>query len=230
MISGFSDKYIGITLIFVFEDNQWKKVEKRDYLLRNNTKADIKCGIKRIVSRMERKFAGTHCKYIGIHDVFDVLSPLKEGALLGFSSYRTYKNLEKSKTLTRTSKYFAINKSQHESIDGFYLAEFVFFIGKPETYKNRRAVVINVLVQATDSSKIRSNVNKLCRSKDFLGRVEKYLLDRDTVESCITYIGLRNIKYLPERIKSNNCFAAVYREYQNIADVKKMTYRLQDLV
>ena len=206
-------EFIGVNLLFAEEDDKTVIGHLISFILhRHKTFTEIQSKCK----NMAKKYITTQKKnkikvrYLGIEDVFGIVGPIENGALLGKASYFEYDTLSKAKSLIEKPESFYCNYEFNK-----YLAEAIF------TAKDDQGlftISCLALIEEKVSSEAVEKAIKTIKSKKFRGKVRR--LDNETLNN-LTFIGLRSLEDISSKDLMKEPFRWLYSEFTDIKELKE---------
>jgi len=220
-------RYLGITLTFAthFEGNLC--IEKPSFLVRESNLTDTinkanKIGKRKSWGQFNKQ--NNFIKYLGLDDVFGVVGPIGDGAMMGQTSKFSYKNLERAKRLmSRYGEFSMDQKGCDPAVDGNYLVEFIYFLGHPAPYKSRRALVCLGVVNSLQKDQVVKRSIELAESTKFKRKITLLDYGEKFCSDLLVFVGVSDVRPIYEKLRVGNCFDIGYREIKNFSAIKQVT-------
>ena len=219
-----NDFYVGISLIFLCRKNNDLIVEKRSFVVSSKNLTEIKRKASELGEKIEKLLKPSKGVYLGINDIFEITGPLREGCILGRTTFWSYKNINKALTLFKKEREYGILKGLSVSQSRQFIAQMIYFINTPQ-HDFKRTISCYVLVNPTNRFKIKDKINKLGQSEHLRNKLQCILLRYEpNIRGNIIFIGVADINYVYEKVKRNNCFDMVYKKISSLSSAKELVF------
>ncbi len=128
-----NEHYVGASLLFAKREDQILEAILKSYVLKSNTYQEAIEEAKAIGAKQNiyRKF-----EYIGIEDVFRVVGPIEDGALLGRMTIWE-QTLQNAKDLVLEPDKFTFSTQLNGFSGKWYLATPIYFVQAEDTEDSR---------------------------------------------------------------------------------------------
>lgn len=217
------NKYVGITLIFVYPEGLFYEAVKRSYLIKPEGLNDIYKIAKNLGSNHEQVMKKEKCRYVGLYDIFSIYGKLTHGCILGHTTYWSYKSINKAIRLTKKDNKLGIFVQKFFTAEKCYIAKLIYFFESENNYKSNRTIIFSVLIKSLEKSQIIHNAKFLAQSPRFLQMLKKILLRfEDNMVDQLQFIGFADIQYVPDKVKKGNCFEVYFKNYKNLSSIRKL--------
>lgn len=218
--------YVGITLLFAKKVGFSYEAQKMDYLIRARSSHDIEEVARRIAHSRIARLAGGHSKsyiYLGLYDAFSIVGPIGEGMILGFTPTKSCRTLKAAASILQRRK----RKKSYLSMVSppFYLADLVFYVGKPTPYNLRMAFECFVPVKANSAAQAKRRVRQLIGSHSFRRRLKIFLGQSFSLKGLV-FLGTSNVVRVVEGIETEKCYHMSVKRFSSLASIRRLMPRV----
>ncbi|WP_089726412.1 hypothetical protein [Candidatus Thiosymbion oneisti] len=216
------ENYIGVNLLFANRQSSALNAILNSYVLNSENYKDTIDETSRIANKVNifnsEKGLGS-MKYLGIEDIFWVIGPLEEGAMLGrMTSWGI--TFEEAKALSISHESFSFLKKPRSYKEGQFLATPIYYVSDPE---NPRAISCHMLVECTDLSSVTERAIGLSRSISFLKKIVACDAEGTKLED-LNFVGFEDIALIYQNIRKGGAFIELIND--SFASVKDMKHIL----
>ncbi len=220
-----NSQYIGITLMFALRTGGKMEGELQSYALPFRSR---KTARQEILSSAEEigtaQVTGTvaagdedFVDYLGIEDLFCVVGPLRNGALLSRSTLYSQTPADAS-ALIIAPEHFDYHDSGWPN-RGEYVADAVFFVDDLQDEEMRRIIVASALVTARQQGQVVESASMVVQSMDFKQKIVQLDIDGLAIDE-LQFVGFEDINLVVEDIHQNGAYAILVKEIESIDEIR----------
>ncbi|MCP4652566.1 MAG: hypothetical protein GY858_04185 [Candidatus Omnitrophica bacterium] len=214
--------YVGVTLLFASFENQCYEAVLESYIVNSTTKKDVLNEAKKI-GEMQNIFDKSRnvytFRYLGIHDIFSIIGPIKEGAILGRMTIWNI-TLESSNSLSKKKEDFSYNHQLNDYYGESYLSAPIFYV-KADSLENSRAISCHVLVKSKEPSLVYRRALAVAKSDELKKKIVKSDFENLTPNE-LTFIGFEDILVIYDDIKNGGAFLKISCSYSSIEEIREL--------
>jgi len=216
---------IGITLIFASKLKRGHIGYKVDYVIKVGSLKEVDRCTKLLSEKFQKMMSkknGTSCVYLGINDIFEVDKTIKDGSILGRTTFWSKKSVKSAKGLVK-SRVYNCSAYMKDIKDKDCIAELVYFLKPNLKTQSRRAIVCNILLRPLSKGHLITKIDRLGKSERLKARLMKILKKYEpSLNAELTYIGLADMRFLQEKIKVGNCSSISTKNVSKLTSLKKL--------
>lgn len=217
-------KYTGVTLAYFCHNSQGVSAVQRSFITKIRTLATLKKETSQLGVRLNKDLKENNCSYLGIHDVFEINGPLKQGAILGRVVLWSYKTIASARKLLKSESEFWINIGKKQDSKRF-IAEIVYSLTAPIKYKDRKTIICNVLIESVKQSDVMNKAVQIGESENLKEKIFRVILQYEPkLTNELKFIGIANIKYIYGDVAVGKCFEALCKKVQNVSSAKNLVF------
>jgi len=207
---------VGATLLFVKRENQILEAVLKSYVLKNSTYQDVIEETKAIGEKQD-----IYCKfeYIGIEDVFRVVGPIEEGALLGRMTIWE-QTLQDAKDLVLEPDKFTFNTQLNGFSGKWYLVTPIYFVQAEDT-EDSRSISCHCLIESSDSSRVIEKSFLIAKSKEFKDKIIECDFEGLAFEE-LKFIGFEDIQVIYDDIHSGGAFMKMSKCFDSMDEIRSL--------
>jgi len=222
------EKYAGVTLLFIYRNNEGLSAVQQNFITSATNLKELSREAALIASTVSKDVKNGDCTYLGVHDVFEVNGPLKQGAILGRSTLWSYKNINFAKKLLKPKTEFWIYKSKSKRPVKQFIAEIVFLLPSPIKYSDRRTIICNVLIESLTQANVYKKAISIGKSQELREKLFKVLFQFEPkLTNELIFIGIANIKYVYDKVGVGKCFEALSKNKRSVLSAKKLVFPIK---
>lgn len=213
------ENYVGVNLLFANRQSSVLNAILNSYVLNSENYKNALDETSRIANKVNifesEKGLGS-MEYLGIEDIFRVIGPLEEGAMLGrMTSWGI--TFEEAKALSVSHESFSFLKKLHSYKEGQFLATPIYYVSDPE---NPRAISCHMLVECTDVPFVTERAISLSRSISFLKKIVACDAEETKLDD-LNFVGFEDIALIYQDIRKGGAFIELTNDsFASLNDIK----------
>ena len=222
--------YTGATLLFVDRKKKQLEAVLKSYVLKSSTYDEI-IEEARFVGEKQNNYNSQNkeydFEYIGIEDIFQVVGPIEEGALLGRMTLWE-QTLQDAKLLINKSEEYNFSEKQNEFFGKWYLATPVYYV-EEEEIEDSRTISCHALIESRNSSLVIKKALAIAESIEFLNKIvscDCEGLDHEDLK----FLGFEDILAVHEDIQSGGEFLDMGKEYRKIEEIHELLLDNEEII
>lgn len=211
-----NEYYVGVSLLFVKREDQILEAILKSYILKSDTYQDVVQEIKAIG---EKQNIYNEFEYIGLEDIFRVVGPIKEGALLGRMTIWDL-TLQNAKNLVLKPDKYTFN-SQLDGFSGiWYLAIPIYFV-QEEDIEDSRSISCYCLIESTNSSRVIEKSLLIAQSKEFKDKIIECDYEGLAFDE-LEFLGFEDIQVVYDDIQSGEAFMKISKRFDTMDEIRSL--------
>ena len=156
-------------------------------------------------------------EYLAIEDIFSVVGPLRNGALLSRSTLYSQTPADAS-ALIIAPEHFGYHDSARPN-RGEYVADAVFFVDDLQDEEMRRIIVASALVTARQLSLVVESASMVVKSMGFKQKIVQLDSEGLALDE-LQFVGFEDINLVSEDIHQNGAYAILAKEIESIDELR----------
>jgi len=223
------DYYIGASLLFVNRKEKMLEAVIKSYILENSTYQEFIEKVKVLgekqnrYNRQKRKY---DFEYIGIEDIFRVVGPIEEGALLGRMTIWD-QTLQDANALVLQPESFAFHKQLNGFYGKWYLAIAIYYV-EAKDIEDSRTISCYVLIESTNPSLVVQEALAVAGRIDFQKKIARCDLEGLNLDE-LQFLGFENILVVYEDVKIGGAFLKMCKEYSAMGEIRDLLVDKEEL-
>lgn len=211
-----NEHYVGASLLFVKREDQILEVILKSYVLKSNTYQEAIEEAKAIGDKQNiyRKF-----EYIGIEDVFRVVGPIEEGALLGRMTIWE-QTLQNAKDLVLEPDKFTFSTQLNGFSGKWYLATPIYFVQAEDT-EDSRSISCYCLIESSDSSRVIERSLIITKSEEFKNKIVQCDFEGLAFDE-LKFLGFEDIQVIYDDIQSGGAFIKMSKCFNSMEEIRSL--------
>ncbi len=209
-------KLTGASLLFLKKVNGKFIAELRSYILSSKTYDDFFLEVNTIGNNQNENNSNFSIEYLGVEDIFAVIGPIGNGALLGRTTIWEQTEDDAKEYLVPEDKYTYV-LGQKDVTPKWYLLTGIFHV--TEKVKSNSKIIFCLSVLSADITRdIYKNALSLFQSEKFIDR----LIFSDYENFDITnlkFIGIEDIVKIPGDIFNKFPFENINKEFNSTEEI-----------
>jgi len=217
---------VGVSLLYSkFESNEYEAILS-SYILQSIDHENVIKEVSVIGERDSVLNDEFYIKYFGIEDIFKVVGPISDGALLGRMTVWD-KTMQDAVELVLSENKFSINLSKQFSRN-WYLATPVYYVTSKES-DDARIISCHCLVESLKTSSVENKARLIANSSMFKRKIVELDSEGLVVEE-LNFLGFENISNIKDDIMQGGPFMKLSKMFNSEDEIRTLLIDNEELI
>lgn len=220
---GKKNKYIGVSLLFSCREEDKLEAILESYVLKSKKKDKVIADANQLGkerSQVYKQKENVNIDFLGVEDIFQVIGPISEGALLGRTTIwdQTLKEAYEFKTSEEELTFLEqINDFQ----GSLFLASIIYHVQVDTIPEQNRVIIVNCLIIPTNYSKVVERAFDTANSEFFKKKIVDCDYEKLSIDQ-LNFIGFEDILVIYDDFLNGGAFQKLSNVIDNEQELAEM--------